>query len=396
MSPLTGVEAPIISEAYILMPGDQVLVTIGGSVTYSYAAGVGYEGRIGINIPVSPSPTAPLQVVDVVGISGLNIKAAQDSLGNVFRHYFRSSTVKLTLIYMRTGVVFVTGEVESPGAVYATPVERVSQVVAKAGGVTPLGSRSRIELIRDNKLYKVADIFSFENRGDVSANPFVESGDRIFVPPVSGLVTVKGAVFGRGGYRLRSSALTTEKERISEGMYELLPGERVADAIRKAGGITPWADLKAGYMLRRDPSGSTTKRIPLNLHAVLFSSDSASNPALQNDDAVIVPPINTLVYVEGEVQHPGSFLYTPNLKVNDYVGMAGGPTTNASAGQTMFIRGDKRLAARNNPPAEPGDIVWVPRVSFKWWQDYLQIFSAVGMPVAIALLSYYGYRTSAH
>lgn len=385
--PLTGVEGPIISESYILMPGDQVMVTISGGPAYSYSAWVTYEGKVFVEIPAELGKNEAPQVVDAVRISGLNLKDAQDSLTRVFSRYFRSPVVKLTLMHMRSGVVFVTGEVQWPGAVYASPVDRVSQVIAKAGGLTPLGSKTRIQVIRENRVHAIVDIARFENNGDISANPFVESGDRIYVPPAAGMVTVKGAVFGRGDYRLRTSALTTEKERVSEGMYELIEGERVLDMIKKAGGITPWADLKAAYILRTNNSGDRGNKLSIDLSRILFHDDTTGNILLENNDVIVVPPVNTLVYVEGEVTNPGSFLYTPNLRVDDYIGMAGGPTNAGHTKQTVITRGGTKLKGLKNPTVEPGDIIYVPRVTFKWWQDYLQIFSSVGMPVAIALLS---------
>ena len=66
------------------------------------------------------------------------------------------------------------------------------------------------------------------------------------------------------------------------------------------------------------------------------------NQLLENDDALVVPPINTLVYVEGEVVRPGSFLHTPNLKYNDYVGMAGGPSA-------LCLSESRICAARRSP-----------------------------------------------
>ena len=50
---LPGVETPIISEKYIVMPGDNLLITIIGKTTYSYSTVVTYEGRVTINIPMA-------------------------------------------------------------------------------------------------------------------------------------------------------------------------------------------------------------------------------------------------------------------------------------------------------------------------------------------------------
>ncbi|MEO0080161.1 MAG: SLBB domain-containing protein, partial [candidate division WOR-3 bacterium] len=287
LTSLVGVESPIISESYVLMPGDRLLVTVSGSISYSYNAWVTYEGKVTINMPTTtlapslsttPSRESEFNVVDVVHVSGLTMEVAQETLTAALRRYFRNVEVKLTLTGLRSAIVFVTGEVHYPGAYNASPVERVSQVVAKAGGLSPLGSKTRINLIRNGRLHSIVDIERFENEGDLLANPFVESGDVIYVPAVEGLVTVKGAVFGRGEYRIRASALTTEKERVGEGIYELKPGERVFDLLRKAGGITPWADLANCYVERLVVGGGGARcRIPIDLHRVIFANDSTQN-----------------------------------------------------------------------------------------------------------------------
>jgi protein involved in polysaccharide export with SLBB domain len=385
LSSLVGVESPIISDKYVLMPGDRLLVTVQGSVTYSYDAWVTYEGRVNIMIPVGPEK---MEVVDVVSVSGLTLAQSHDTLAAAMNRYFKTVTVKLTLTGLRSGIVFLTGEVQYPGAYNVSPVDRVSQIIARAGGLEPLGSRTRIRLIRNGQFHSIVDIERFETNGDLLANPFVESGDVIQVPAVEGLVTVKGAVFGRGEYRLRISALTTDKERISEGIYELRPGERVFDMIAKAGGITPWADLSNSYIERLVVGGGgTRKKIPIDLRRIVFERDPSGNIEMVNTDIIVVPSLNTMIYVEGEVTEPGSFSFGPNLRANDYIGQAGGPTSYGNLGGAYVVRQDKRISARANPIVEPGDIVMVPRVAIKWWQDYVSIISAVGIPVATILVT---------
>jgi len=391
-SGILGVESPIISDKYHLLPGDGLLVTITGKTNYSYNTVVTYEGKVIVNIPVSSMITekgviAPrYDVADVIEIAGLTIKQARDTINSVFNTYLRDVTIKLTLTGIRTGIILVTGEVQNPGAYYASSVERVSQLILKAGGMTPIGSKSHIKLIRGDTQQTEINIEKFEMAGDLSNNPFVESGDIIFVPEVEGMVTVKGAVFGRGETKLRTSALTTEKERISEGIYELNPNNTVSDMITKAGGITPWADLGNSYIERLENVKGYRIKIPVDLYKILFEKDSTKDLVIRNGDILVVPPTNTLVYVQGEVTNPGSFLFTPNLKSSDYIGQAGGPTNYASMRRGYIRRLNKKISIKNNPLVEPGDIVFVPRQSFKWWQDYATIISAIAIPIATALL----------
>lgn len=389
---LPGVETPIISEKYIVMPGDNLLVTIIGKTTYSYTTIVTYEGRVTINIPMAQtmetgSNKPYYEVIDAVKVSELTLGQAQDSLNTVFARYFRYVKVKLTLIGVRTGIVFVTGEVEKPGTYNAYPTERVSQVISRADGLTPVGSKTKIQLFRNGQILTEVNLEKFESKGNLTANPFVESGDIIHVPIVKAMVSVKGAVFGRGESKLRSSALTTEKERISEGIYELSPGERLSDIIIKAGNVTPWADLNTAYIERLAIGSTERKKIPIDLNKIILENDQSANLEMMNADILVIPPINTLVYVEGEVDDPGSFLFTPNQKVSNYIGQAGGPTNVANLGNAYLRRNDQKFSINPDPLVEPGDIIYVPRVSFKWWQDYVQILSSIAIPLAVTIIS---------
>ena len=385
---LPGVEAPIISDKYFLAPGDRLQITVQGGVVYSYEAVVTYEGKVNVSIPVSDNRE---EVIDVIMVSGLTLAQAQDTLTATMGRYFKTARVKLTLIGLRSGIVFLTGEVRNPGAYDALPVERVSQIITRAGGIAPLGTRTHIKLIRAGDVYSIVDIERFETKGDLLANPYVQSGDVIQVPAVEGLATVRGAVFGRGESRLRApTALSPDvtRERTSEGIYELTPGARVSDVISKAGGITPWADLSNSYIDRLVVGGGgARKKIPIDLRRIIFEQDSADNIEMTDFDVVVVPAFDTLVYVEGEVTNPGPFPYYPSLRAGDYIGQAGGPTMYANVRSMSVLRSGRRISGRTNPVAEPGDIVMVPRTGVKFWQDYVTIFGAIAVPDASLLVS---------
>jgi hypothetical protein len=59
----------------------------------------------------------------------------------------------------------------------------------------------------------------------------------------------------------------------------------------------------------------------------------------------------------------------------------------ANVRSMTVLHSGRRISGRTNPVAEPGDIVVVPRVGLKWWQDYVTIFGAVAVPVASLLVS---------
>ncbi|MGQ9464126.1 MAG: SLBB domain-containing protein [bacterium] len=379
-----ALEKPIVSEDYVLMPGDTLLITIIGATNYSYNTGITYEGKIAINVPVGNIPTAQglfvpkYDVVAAVPIYGLSLKAARDSLNKTFLHYFRNVNIDITLLGMRTFVVFVAGEVKNPGTVIARPIDRVSEVIKSVGGTTSIGSRTKIELRRGGVVHQSVNLEDFERFGNIKDNPFVQDGDVIYVPKMEKSVIVKGAVFGKMGYELRVSQLTAAMERTSEGLYELNPGEKVLDLIDKAGGVTPWADLKNIYVQRGD------KRIDINFQEILVNTSSEANIELQDKDVIVVPSVNAIVYVQGQVVNPGAFPFQPNLKASDYIGLAGGPLAEANMSGAYIVREKKKISVKKDPIIMEGDRIFVPRQIFKFWQDYVEIGS-----VAVSILISY-------
>jgi protein involved in polysaccharide export with SLBB domain len=375
---------PVVTDQYILMPGDSLLVTITGATNYSYITGVTYEGKMTLNMPVASVPNMQgtyipqYDVVAAIPVYGLSIKAAHDSVAKVFSKYLRNIKVDLTLLGMRQFDVLVVGEVVNPGIVRALPIYRVSSVIDGAGGINAIGSRANIELRRAGQFYTTANLTEFGRTGDALTNPYVQDGDVIIVPKMEQSVVVKGAVFGKREYELRVAQLTAARERSSEGLYELLEGERISDLVVKAGGLTPWADPLHTYVERKK------EKLYVNLNDILADTNNPQNLRMQNNDVLVVPSVNSVVYVQGQVVSPGSFPFQPNLRASDYIGIAGGPLGDASMSGAYVKRGAKKIHVNDAPLIEEGDVIFVPRQIFKFWQDYVEITAVI----ASLLISY--------
>jgi protein involved in polysaccharide export with SLBB domain len=240
-------------------------------------------------------------------------------------------------------------------------------------------------LRRGGKLSKVVDLEEFARTGNTEANPYVQDGDLIYVPRIEKSVIVIGAVYGKREYGLKGLEQTIPRkefvvpgERTSEGLYELVEGETVLDIIAKVG-VAPWADLTNAYIER----GSQTT-IMVNLADVIADENSRYNIKMENGDKLYVPLINVVVYVEGQVTNPGSYVFQPNLRTSDYIGFAGGPLAEASMSSIYIQRGKEKISASNNLMIEQGDVIFVPKIFLIFWQDYLEISSVL----VTILLSY--------
>lgn len=80
-----------------------------------------------------------------------------------------------------TTEIYVTGEINTPGRLDATPGVTILQAIAQAGGLTRFAAGKRIQLRRADKVYRYN---YFTNGGDksIAGNTVLAPGDVIVVP----------------------------------------------------------------------------------------------------------------------------------------------------------------------------------------------------------------------
>jgi protein involved in polysaccharide export with SLBB domain len=133
--------------------------------------------------------------------------------------------------------VFLGGEVRYPGR-YAlrTKTERLTDLIARAGGLTVEASAEGVEFYRPRgRVGRVGiDLPGALRNARSRENLILVDGDSVIVPPFNAVVSVSGAVN-------QASALT------------YVPGRDINYYIRAAGGPSPTADPGRAYVVQ--PSG---------------------------------------------------------------------------------------------------------------------------------------------
>jgi protein involved in polysaccharide export with SLBB domain len=177
----------------------------------------------------------------------------------------------MALAEPRTFLVQVVDDVVLPGPQPARALDRVSTVIARAGGLGPNGSRRRIEIQRRNGTVLTADLLLYSITGDVKHNPFVLDGDVVRVPFQTMTATVGGAVN-------------------RPGTYELVAKSDLAELVELAGGLAPGAT--------RDLPVTVVRRVPEEkLKRLAFEFPADGNlpcVAMSAEDAVWVPAFSEL------------------------------------------------------------------------------------------------------
>ncbi|MBW2127902.1 MAG: polysaccharide biosynthesis/export family protein [Deltaproteobacteria bacterium] len=83
----------------------------------------------------------------------------------------------------------------------------------------------------------------------------------------------------------------------------------------------------------------------IDLRELLNNGNMALNARIQNNDVIFIPEDqDEIVYVMGEVQHPGAVRIKTRLSYLEALMMSGGPTKNANLKKTYLLRfdGDRR------------------------------------------------------
>ena len=191
-----------------------------------------------------------------------------------------------------------------------------------------------------------------------------------------------------------------EGEFAAAGVYSVLPGETLRQLIKRAGGLTPNADLFASDFSRESvrrlqrqrllefadqldtqiaistAAAAATAVTPQDAQAAQASAqgarsvvarlreaqpngrvvlqlkpDSAGMDAipdipLQDGDQFVVPLTPATISVEGQVYNANSFLYEKGSRVKDYLRRAGGPDRSGDRKREFVLRADGSVVSR--------------------------------------------------
>jgi protein involved in polysaccharide export with SLBB domain len=250
---------------------------------------------------------------------------------------------------------------------------KVSELIRRAGGILPNGSTRNIEIRKggreDNKV--VVDLYRVLVLGEKSEEDIkVDPGDVIYVPPITKSVKIVGQVR-------------------NPGVYEIVAGDRIRDILLKAGGITEKASRERGQLERIENGKKVVYEFRVDNAVMGIDRD---NLELKDGDTIYIPELRRLVYVLGQVNNPAAYEYREGRKLTEYISMAGGLKDRADLGRVAVVReieGKTQVIPINmNEIVNKGrsdldieikenDIVFVPEVFIKGWQDIVSIISGI-------------------
>lgn len=311
--------SPQVPPDYLVKPGDELLVTVWGSVDADIRTRVDRNGRI--TIPrVGPVLVAGVRFSDLSG-------TISQRVGQVFRNF----QISVALGQLGAQRVYVTGFVERPGAYSVSSLSTVLNALVQAGGPSAAGSLRQVEVMRGGTRAATLDMYDFLLRGNRSGDLMLQPDDVVHVGPLGTQVGLIGSVN-------------------RPGVYELKSGETVADLVRMAGGFTAVADRSRVSLERLDDRATvriTQLALPGSSAQTLVQGD-VLRAFSAVDSSLPVQRQNKRVKVEGEVARPGEYLLPPQSTIEDAIAAAGGLTGSAFLFGTDFTRESVRITQQQN------------------------------------------------
>ncbi len=368
-------------ESYFLGPGDVLQVVLQGKVSFTTAVAVDYNGYVDLpgpgevktklTLPRSALSTVPRELrnqpqilLEKVKVSGLSLDSASKLINGVYKKFYKGTSAKTYLLKPRNILVNVTGQVAVPGFYTLSAIQRLTDALSEAGGVSVAAASTRGEG-RGKWDNVVVNLYEYLLVGDETKNPMLSRATVIYVPPTQRSVQVIGAItpssiYGtlwaeteneEGVKKIKRSKLSSYAVKVT---WE--EGDDVRRVLAKVGSLWHDADLSRMTVVRAG------KRL----------SASFTTP-LQPGDILEVPVMEKEIYVLGEVYAAGAFSYVPGRTYLDYVSLARPKERGYTKRFTVVKPDGRRVSVRPEDEPMPGDKIIVERVPFLWYQDYLSV-----------------------
>lgn len=118
-----------------------------------------------------------LPFIGLIKTTNIDFKTIRQTIFNKYGELYKDPALTIQPLIK----INILGEVRNPGYYYVTDVEKMTGILALAGGVTGAAATDDIYIIRNDKEIKLKKSEIIE-KGNTAADLGLQSGDRIYIP----------------------------------------------------------------------------------------------------------------------------------------------------------------------------------------------------------------------
>jgi protein involved in polysaccharide export with SLBB domain len=275
--------------------------------------------EVSMELAISPEGITNIPNVGQIKLLGLTIEAAtqriRQAMSSTAYATLRSGSSKLSVNLSRIRSIRVTIMGSSrPGSFTLSSLSTVFNALYICGGPAEFGSYREIELIRNNKVERKIDLYSFLVNGDQSDNVLLRDNDIIRIPIYKKRVEIKGQVK-------------------RQGIFELLNGETFENLLQYASGFTDTAYKASIKVTQLTDKERSVKDITENSYKSFIP---------QSGDVFVVSRLlsrfKNRISITGAVFRGGFFEFAEGMTVADLIRKADGLKEDAFVERAQLVR----------------------------------------------------------
>lgn len=346
-------------EEYLVGPGDLLFVIL-KDISFSYITAINFDGNMPLMVPFFTKDSVVARPAQLKRVYNISLKEIKDSLKIWYRDILKVSEFDVTVTSPRVVNILVKGRTETNGPVSLKASLRLTNLLSIANYMCSYDADINKVLVETKKGETLfVDLESYFKTGSLVYNPILAKIKSVYVPQIKEGVVVFGAAKGYPVKRFMPQLVQALGGNFTvsfEANVIKIPCNdsiKVSDAIDKAGGVKSYAVLDELYSAKKG-------RVGLEDYII-------------KGDTLYIPPFTDKVFVAGEVKNPGFVPYLPGANLDTYLSYCGGYTSRAASHRLYVIRGKTKIRKSKIGSILPGDIIFVPEVRLKWFEDYLTI-----------------------
>lgn len=290
---------------YVLGINDVLELNVWGVQQMSFSGKISNRGIIAV-----PN-------VGEVFVSGLTLDAAETKLkaavSRIYSTVGAGSKFSVNVASFRTINITILGA-SQPGNYKVSSMSTVFNALHSAGGPSSIGSYRNIEVIRNDKVIRVVDLYKFLTRGDQSDNISLKDNDVIRIPAYKARISLEGEVK-------------------RPGIFELAAGENLERILEYAGSFTE--DAYVNRIAIEQKTGKERKVADLTAATYATYIPQAGDVI---SVAKILDRYENRVQIRGGVFRPGTYSIEPGMSVKTLIEKANGVVENVFLERATLIR----------------------------------------------------------